>query len=135
MLFIHFNNTKIRSHGIINNPIVHLGTAQRITQIAHNNTQGHMNIPTHGLGLSWMTLGISPLNPNLRNWIHGHSGLGTSLSIKMALSQRINQVGENPYLSEFVETPQYRYPRIALIVGINFASCLTRIRRTDRLEI
>ena len=66
---------------------------------------------------------------------HGHSGLKISLSIKMALSQRIKQVRENPYLSEFVETPQNRYPRVAFAVGINFASCLAGNRRSDCQEI
>ena len=45
------------------------------------------------------------------------------------------QVGENPYLSKFVETPQNRYPRVTLVVGINFASRLARNCRSDRREI
>ena len=32
----------------------------------------------------------------------------------MALKKGLNQVGENPYLPEFVETPQNRCPRVAL---------------------
>ena len=43
------------------------------------------------------------------------------------LKPKINQVGEDPYLPESVETPQYWYPRVALDVGINFASCLAGV--------
>ena len=35
----------------------------------------------------------------------------------------------------FSKTPQYQYPRVALAVGINFASCLAGIRRTDHRKI
>ena len=34
-----------------------------------------------------------------------------------------------------VETPQYRYPRVALAVGINFASYLVGIRQSGRRKI
>ena len=34
----------------------------------------------------------------------------------MALKAKINQVGEDPYLPEFVETPQYQYPRVPTLI-------------------
>ena len=55
---------------------------------------------------------------------NGHSRPQINPSINKTFKQGVNQVGENPYLPEFVETPQKWYPRVALTVGSNFASCL-----------
>ena len=63
---------------------------------------------------------------------NGHSLPQINSSINKTLKEGVNQVGENPYLPKFVETPQNLYPRVALAVGSNFASCLTRNRRFDR---
>ena len=45
---------------------------------------------------------------------NGHSRPQINLSIYKTLKQRVNQVGENLYLTEFVETPRNRYPSVAL---------------------
>ena len=65
---------------------------------------------------------------------NGHSRPQITLSINKTLKQGVNQVGENPYLSKFFETPQNWYPRVALAVGSNFASCLAGNRRSDCRE-
>ena len=118
MLFIDSNNTKISSHGLINKPTVHLGTTQSITQnittcysiiaITYQYTKKHIQstvsfrtIQNHSRDFATQS---KFLEPNERPFQPR-----TSLTIKMALSQRINQVGENPYLPEFVETPQYLF--------------------------
>ena len=51
-----------------------------------------------------------------------HSRPQINPSINKTLKQGVNQVGENPYLLEFVKTPQNRYPHVAFVVGSNFAS-------------
>ena len=63
------------------------------------------------------------------------SGLTTPKTIFMSFYTKNIQVEEDPYLPEFVETPQYRYPRIALAVGVNFAFCLAGIRQIDHGKI
>ena len=52
----------------------------------------------------------------------------------MTLNQRLKQVGENPYLPNFFETPQNQYPCVTLSVGSNFVSWLAGIRRSDDRE-
>ena len=61
---------------------------------------------------------------------NGHSRPQINPTINKTLKSRVNQVGENPYLPEFFETPLNRYPRVALAVGSNFASCLAGNRRS-----
>ena len=53
-------------------------------------------------------------------------------AINKALKLKINRVGEDPYLPEFVKTLQNRYPHVTLAVGSNFASYIARNRRSDR---
>ena len=135
MLFIHSNNTKISSHGLMTNrqSILELPKASHQQHnmlfniaITYQRTSNTYN-PRLVSGLSKTTLEISPLSPSFWCRMNSHSGPRTSLTTKKALSQRMNQVGENPYLPEFFETPQHRYPHVALAVGFNFASCLVRI--------
>ena len=73
-------------------------------------------------------------DPKFWDRSNGHSRPQINPSINKTLKQGVNQVGENPYLPEFIETPQNRYPHIALAVGSNFASCLAGNRRSDRRE-
>ena len=65
---------------------------------------------------------------------NGHSRPQINPNIYKTLKQEVNQVGENSYILEFVETPQNRYPRVVFAVGSNFASCLARNRWSDRRE-
>ena len=53
----------------------------------------------------------------------------------MALSQGIETSRRKPLPPGVAKTPQYRYPCVALAVGINFASCLAGIQRTDCRKI
>ena len=56
--------------------------------------------------------------------MYDHLGPRTSLTIRMTLSQRLNKVGENPYPSEFFETPPLRSLCEALSERICFPSSL-----------
>ena len=143
MLFIHSNNTKISSHGLINNLTVYLELPKESHQ-QHNMLFEHSNnISTYKQHIQ-STVSFGTVQNHSRdfatqskiwNRMNGHFSPQTSLTIKMALSQRLNQVKENPYLSEFFETPQYWYPRVALAVGINFTSCLAGSHRSDCRKI
>ena len=54
-----------------------------------------------------------------------------TLTICMTLRQELNQIRENPYLTEFVEKPGFSSLCEALVMWKNFASCSDRNRQSD----
>ena len=89
------NNTKISSHWLITIQAIHFESPNN----TKNHTTNHVNIETLGSALFTATqVGISSLSSKILRQIARPSRPQQILIHKMALSQRINQVGKDPYL-------------------------------------
>ena len=109
MLFnFHINNTKISSHGLISkHKQFILNHLQNIFSHQENHVTIHMNSETLGLLFTATKFGIFFTRfKGFETEFTAKSSLRISLTINMALSQRINQVGKDPYLLEFLELHQ-----------------------------
>ena len=94
------NNTKISSHGLITIKTIHFESPKN----TKNHTTNHVNSETLGLALFTATqVGISSLGSKILRLITRLSRPQQIPIHKMALSQRINQVGKDPYLLELAE--------------------------------
>ena len=63
------------------------------------------------------------------------SGLTTPKTIFHGFLEKVYPSRRKPLPLGFAKTLQYWYPRVALALGINFASCLVGIRWTDHRKI
>ena len=109
MLFnFHINNTKISSHGLISkHKQFILNHLQNTFSHQENHVTIHMNSETLGLLFTATKFGIfSTRVKGFEIEFTAKSSLGISQTIKMALSQRINQVEKDPYLLELSELLQ-----------------------------
>ena len=109
MLFnFHFNNTKISSHWLISkHKQFILNHLQHIFSHKENLVTIHMNNETLRLLFTATKFGIfSTRFKGFETEFMAKSSLRISLTINMALSQRINQVGKDPYLLELSELHQ-----------------------------
>ena len=90
------------------------------------------NSPKPVYGLSKDGPPHQALVPFLGTGIHGHFRPHNTQNHFHGFLDKEYPSRRRPLPPGVAETPQYRYPRVALAMGINFASCLARIRRTDR---
>ena len=109
MLFnFHINNTKISSHGLIStHKQFFLNHLQNTYSHQENHVTIHVNSETLGLLFTATKFGI------FSTWFKGSeteftvkSSLIISLTLNMALSQRITRVGKDPYLLDLSELHQ-----------------------------
>ena len=116
MLFnYHINNTKISLHGLISrHKQFILNHLQNTFLHQENHVTIHMNSET--LGLLFMATKFGIFSTRFKGFeaeFTAKSSLRISLTINMALSQRINKVGKDPYLlelSEFHQIGVHAYP-------------------------
>ena len=94
------NNTKISSHGLITIQAIHFESPNN----TKNHTTNHVNSETLGSTLFTATqVGISSLGSKILRPITRPSRPQQILIHKKDLSQRISQVGKDPYLLELSE--------------------------------
>ena len=94
------NNTKISSHGLMIIQEIHFESPNN----TKNHTTNHVNSETLESALFIATqVGISSPGSKILRPMTRHSRPQLILIHKMALSQRINQVGKDPYLLELLE--------------------------------
>ena len=109
MLFhFHINNTKISSHGLISKHKQFISNhLQNTFSHQENNVTIHVNSETLRLLFTDTKFGIfSTRFKGFETEFMAKSSLIISLTINMTLSQRINQVGKDPYLLELSELHQ-----------------------------
>ena len=86
--------------------------------------------------------GLSMDNPLIKHRFHflepesmAISNLTTPKTIFHGFLDKEYPSRRKPLPPGVAKTPQYQYARVALAMGINFASCLIEIRRTDCRKI
>ena len=135
------NYTKINSHGLINKHeqfILNHSTKHIFTQNYFMSHSCTIHVTIH---MNSKTLRLLFTTTQNRNFLTrfkafetestAKTSLRTFLTIYMALSQRLTQVGKDLYLVEFDETPRFWCPRVALVAWINFAFSLDENLRSN----
>ena len=110
-----------------------------------NNTQNHNLYKNNAYGPITVRKSVSRLPKTVPSFRHfgpkfwdrpnSHSRPHTTQTINKALKPKNKLSRRRPLPPGVVETPQNWYPRVALAVGSNFASCLAGNRRSYRWEI
>ena len=89
-----------------------------------------LTVPEQYMSCPW-TAPSSSIGPFLGTGIYGNFRPHNTQNHFHGLLDKEYPSRRRPLPLRVVETPQYRYPRVALAVGINFASCPAGIRCTD----
>ena len=126
-LRFHFFGTEIHDHFWPNNTQNH--------NLHTNNAYGPITVRKSVSGLPKTVLEFHHFGPKFWDRPNGHSRPHTTQTINKALKLKNKLSRRRPLPLGVIETPQNWYPRVALAVGSNFASCLTGNRRSDRWEI
>ena len=109
MLFnFHINNTKISSHGLISKYKQFISNHLQNT-FSHQENQVTIHVNRETLGLLFTATKFGIFSTRFKGFeieFTAKSSLRISLTINMALSQRINHVGKYSYLLELSELHQ-----------------------------
>ena len=123
----HFFGTEIHGHFRPNNTQKH--------NLHTNNKYGPITVRKSVPGLPKIVPNFQHFSPKFWDRPNCHSRPHTTQTINKALKPKNKPSRRRPLPPEVVESPQKWYPRVALAVGRNIASCLVRNRRSDRWEI
>ena len=133
--FIYQTMTHKQLKHVIQLPSNNMQTISHGQSCSNKLSELFLTVLNQSVGFLWAapssSIGSTLVGPK----IHGHFRPHNTQNHFHGLLKKEYPSRRRPLPLEVVETPQYRHPCIALAAGINFASCLAGLRRTDHREI